>query len=111
MHIYVDDQVAVSGLLQGGAAFAMHYRGVYSRGTNLLWEINGTDGDLQVTAAGGQAQIFEMTVHGGNGKDQALQILPVPEPYRWSPTQQGPGSNLAQAYVRFARDFREGTHV
>jgi len=52
-----------------------------------------------------------MTVHGGNGKDQALQVLPVPEQYRWSPTQQGPGSNLAQAYVRFARDFREGTHV
>src|SRR5260370_41414 len=42
---------------------------------------------------------------------QALQVLPVPEQYRWSPTQQGPGSNLAQAYVRFARDFREGTNV
>src|SRR6266699_864972 len=105
-----DDQVCVSGLLEGGAAFSMHYRGGVSRGTNLLWEINGTEGDLQLTAAGGQAQIFEMTVHGGNGKDQALQVLPVPEQYCWSPPQQGPGSNLAQAYVRFARDFREGTH-
>ena len=106
-----DDQVCVSGLLEGGAAFSMHYRGGVSRGTNLLWEINGTEGDLQLTALGGQAQIFEMTVHGGKGKDQALQVLPVPEQYRWSPPQQGPGSNLAQAYVRFARDFREGTHV
>src|SRR5881409_2198823 len=106
-----EDQVGVSGLLEGGAAFSMHYRGGVSRGTNLLWEINGTEGDLQITSFGGQAQIFELTVHGGKGKDQALQVLPVPEQYRWSPTQQGPGSNLAQAYVRFARDFREGTHV
>src|SRR5213596_1648738 len=38
-----DDQVAVSGLLDGGAAFSIHYRGGVSRGTNLLWEINGTE--------------------------------------------------------------------
>src|SRR5437879_1572239 len=74
-----DDQVCVSGLLEGGAAFSMHYCGGVSRGTNLLWEINGTEGDLQLTGAGGQAQIFELTVHGGKGKDQALQVLPVPE--------------------------------
>src|SRR5881628_614247 len=60
-----EDQVGVSGLLEGGAAFSIHYRGGVSRGTNLLWEINGTEGDLQLTAAGGQAQIFEMTVRGG----------------------------------------------
>src|SRR6266516_3471399 len=53
-----DDQVLVSGLLEGGAALSIHYRGGVSRGTNLLWEINGTEGDLQLTAAGGQAQIF-----------------------------------------------------
>src|SRR5213595_2980842 len=106
-----DDQVLVSGLLEGGAALSIHYRGGVSRGTNLLWEINGTEGDLQLSAAGGQAQIFELTVHGGSGKDQALQVLPVPEQYRWSPMQPGPGSNLAQAYVRFARDWRSGTHV
>jgi predicted dehydrogenase len=48
-----DDQVCVSGLLEGGAALSIHYRGGVSRGTNLLWEINGTEGDLQLTAAGG----------------------------------------------------------
>src|SRR5207247_3708422 len=36
-----DDQVLVSGLLEGGAALSIHYRGGVSRGTNLLWEING----------------------------------------------------------------------
>jgi hypothetical protein len=28
---------------------SIHFRGGVSRGTNFLWEINGTDGDLQVT--------------------------------------------------------------
>ena len=31
--------------------------------------------------------------------------------YRWSPPQaQAPSTNVAQAYARFARDYREGTH-
>src|SRR5216110_2208873 len=107
--MHADDQVGVTGVLEGGAALSIHYRGGRSRGTNLLWEINGTEGDLQLTAAGGQAQIFEMTVYGGKGTQSSLEVLPVPEPYRWSPAQ-GPSTNVAQAYARFARDYREGTH-
>jgi len=35
----------------------------------------------------------------------------VPEQYRWSPPQGlGPSTNVAQAYARFAHDYREGTH-
>jgi predicted dehydrogenase len=106
-----DDQVAVSGLLGGGAAFSIHYRGGTSRGINLLWEINGTEGDLQLTADGGQAQLFELTVRGGKGVQSSLEVLPVPEEYRWAPPQPGPGTNVAQAYARFARDYRDGTHL
>jgi predicted dehydrogenase len=106
-----EDQVAVTGLLEGGAAFTIHYRGGSSRGTNLLWEINGTEGDLQLTAAGGQAQIYELDVRGGKGAQSSLEILPVPQRYRWAPPQvPGPSTNVAQAYARFARDYREGTH-
>src|SRR5437773_3099183 len=106
-----DDQVAVSGLLEGGAAFSIHYRGGSSRGTNLLWEINGTEGDLQLNADGGQAQLFEMTVRGGKGAQSSLEILAVPEEYRWAPPQPGLGTNVAQAWARFACDYREGTHL
>jgi len=105
-----DDQVGVTGLLEGGAALSVHYRGGRARGTNLLWEINGTEGDLQVTADGGQAQIFALTVRGGNGAQSSLEVLPVPPQYRFSPLQ-GPGTNVAQAYAHFARDYREGTHL
>ena len=106
-----EDQVAVSGSLEGGAAFSIHYRGGSSRGTNLLWEINGTEGDLQLTADGGQAQLFEMTVRGGKGAQPSLEILPVPEEYRWAPPQPGLGTNVAQAWARFACDYREGTRL
>jgi predicted dehydrogenase len=107
-----DDQVCVTGLLEDGAPFSIHYRGGHSRGTNLLWEINGTDGDLQLTADGGQAQIFELTVRGGQGAQSSLEVLPVPDQYRWSPPQgPGPSTNVAQSYARFARDYREGTHL
>src|SRR3989442_336261 len=106
-----DDQVCVTGLLEGGAALSIHYRGGRSRGTNLMWEINGAEGDLQLTADGGQAQIFEMTVRGGKGAQSSLELLPVPDPYRWSPPQTpGPSTNVAHAYARFARDYRDGTH-
>jgi predicted dehydrogenase len=106
------DQLCVTGLLEGGAAVSIHYRGGLSRGTNLLWEINGTEGDLQLTAAGGHAQMFEMTVRGGNGVQSALELLPVPDEYRWAPIQTaGLSANVAQAYARFARDYREGTHL
>jgi predicted dehydrogenase len=107
-----EDQVAVTGLLEGGTTFSIHYRGGVSRGTNLLWEINGTEGDLQLSAAGGQAQIFELTVRGAKGAKSAVEILPVPKQYRWSPPQvPGPSINVAQAYSLFARDYRQGTHL
>jgi predicted dehydrogenase len=105
-----EDQVAFSGLLESGAAFSIHYRGGVSRGTNLLWEINGTDGDLQLTATGGQAQIWELDIRGGKGAQSSLELMPVPDQYRWAPPQ-GPGTNVAEAYARFARDYREGTNL
>lgn len=105
------DQVGVTGLLKDGAPFSIHYRGGVSRGTNLLWEINGTEGDLQLTADGGHAQMFELTLRGGKGAQSSLEILPVPEQYWWTPQQDsGFSINVAQAYARFAQDYREGTH-
>src|SRR5438445_11850506 len=100
-----EDQVCVTGLLEGGAALSIHYRGGVSRGPNLLWEINGTEGDLQLTAAGGQAQIFEMTVHGGHGAQSSFEVLSVPEPYRWSPPHgPGPSTSVAHAYAPLPLD-------
>src|SRR5207249_330927 len=39
-----DDQVCVSGLLDGGTAFSIHYRGAASRGTDLLSDVKRPGG-------------------------------------------------------------------
>ena len=53
-----------------------------------------TEGDLQLTAAGGQAQIFEMTVHGGKGAQSSLEVLPVSEPHRRRQALRGSGEAI-----------------
>jgi len=47
----------VIGTLKSGAAISIHYRGGMSKGTNFLWEINGTEGDIQVTGNIGHGQL------------------------------------------------------
>jgi predicted dehydrogenase len=99
----IADQVVVSGVLATGAVVSAHYRGGTSRGTSLLWEINGTQGDLQVTAPSGHMQAAELTLHGGRGDETALSVLPIPAEYRSAPSQlAGPALNVAEAYARFA---------
>jgi predicted dehydrogenase len=107
-----EDQVAFSGRLEGGAIVAVHYRSGSVRGTNLLWEITGTDGELQITSYGGHAQMFELALSGASGDAQTLSPMPVPAQYRWSPPGlPEPAVNVAQAYVRFASDLRNGTRT
>lgn len=107
------DQVSVSGHLQGGAVASVHFRGGQSRGTNLLWEINGTDGDLLVTGAGGHVQMLDLKLQGGQGTDTGLAPLSIPDEYRWAPAETPLGFpyNVAQLYVQLARDMQQGTHL
>jgi predicted dehydrogenase len=104
-----EDQVVVAGRLDGGAVVSIHYRGGMLRGTGLLWEINGSEGDLQLSAIGGHAQLFDLSLRGGQGKDTGLQAMDIPAQYRWAPQVPPMAFNVAQAYVRFAADMRLGT--
>src|SRR5260370_17286621 len=86
----VDDQIVVGGVLESGAVVSIHYRGGVSRGTNLLWEINGTEGDLQITSMSGHAQTFgaqkfELTLRGGRGEDTGLKVVEIPGKYHAIP--------------------------
>jgi predicted dehydrogenase len=105
-----EDQIVIGGRLEGGAVVSVHYRGGMTSGTGLLWEINGTKGDLQITAVGGHGQIFDLSLTGASGANRALQPLEVPQKYRWAPPVAGPAFNVAQMYVRLADDMRLGTH-
>src|SRR2546427_7908845 len=57
-----DDQVLVSGLLDGGAPPPIHYPRGGLRGPNPLWGVHGTQGGLQLTAPRGQAPNFQMAL-------------------------------------------------
>ena len=107
-----EDQIVIAGELQGGAIAAIHYRGGSSRGVKLLWEINGSEGDLQVTAQGGHAQIFDLALAGARGEDRELRPMSVPAAHRWVPeTLVGPAVNVAQMYARFSSDLRDGSRL
>ncbi|OJT16320.1 oxidoreductase [Archangium sp. Cb G35] len=98
------DQVAVSGVLAKGAVASIHYRGGSSRGTNLLWEINGTEGDLVISGDVGHLQLTPLKLSGGNTK-QDFGPLPIPERYIPAPgVPEGLAFNVAQAYAQFAED-------
>jgi predicted dehydrogenase len=105
-----EDQIAVSGKLASGAVLSAHYRGGMPRGTGLLWEINGSEGDLQLTGIGGHAQLFDLALRGATGAEQSLQPMETPDQYRWGPALSPWAYNVGQAFVRLAADMREGTH-
>jgi predicted dehydrogenase len=97
-----DDQVAIIGQLESGAVVTAHNRGGLSRGTNLLWEINSSEGDLQITAGNGHIQLSALTLRGARGDHRELKEIPTPPRYhlvrrRWSGERSiwaGPTSSL-----------------
>src|SRR5207253_11485184 len=68
------DHIAVIGTLTSGAAASVHVREAVAGGTGFLWEINGTDGTLQITADAAQPQIFPMTVAGAQGGKEPAEL-------------------------------------
>lgn len=102
------DQILVHGSLTSGAAISIHYRGGMSRGTNFLWEINGTEGDLQVTAASGHAQMMQLTIRGGQGTAGLAPLTPPASAYASWP-DNAVARNVARVYALVAEDIRTGT--
>ncbi|WP_329371949.1 Gfo/Idh/MocA family protein [Streptomyces sp. NBC_01483] len=108
------DQVAVTGVLEGGAVASVHFRGGASRATNFHWEINGTDGDLLLTGGSGHLQFGQVTVHGAQGEDTELKELPVPSSYSSVVRLATSGTEVwypvAHAYDQIRADLAAGTH-
>ncbi|MGW7614851.1 Gfo/Idh/MocA family protein [Streptomyces antimycoticus] len=107
------DQISLIGTLESGAAASVFYRGGRSRGDNFRWEINGTDGDLVLTAAWGNIQVADLTLHAGFGAD--AQVSPVEVPAEYSADipdgLTGPARNVAALYTHLAQDLRDGTRT
>src|SRR5438105_6903492 len=71
------DQIAVIGTLTSGATASLHIRETGPGGTGFLWEINGTDGTLRITADAPYPGIFPLTVWGARGPNEPTE-LPTP---------------------------------
>jgi len=106
------DQVLVSGVLASGALLSIHYRGGEARdGDGLLWEINGTKGDIRVSGPSGHTQMAQLSLKGARNEEKIFRPLDVPASYcsGW-PADIVPG-NVARLYARMDRDLRDGTHT
>lgn len=109
--ITIEDQIAVSGTLVGGAIASVHYRAGASKGTNFLWEINGTEGDLIITADLGHVAFFPLTIKGAKKNQEQAGVLEVPKDFFLIPESLDlPVYNIAQNYALVLNDLKAGTN-
>lgn len=107
------DQVAIQGTLESGAVASVFYRGGVSRGDNLRWEINGSEGDLVVSSANGNIQVADLKLEGGRGEERTVHEIAIPPRYSAlaAGVPAGLPSNVGQLYAQLAKDIREGTRL
>src|SRR5437660_8530145 len=109
------DQIAVIGKLTSGATASVHIREAVAGGTGYLWEINGTDGTLRITADAAFPEIYPLTVAGAQGRNEPAElVVPAALAQKWpglSSLQGAPAFNVGRAYAAFAADMDSGTHT
>jgi predicted dehydrogenase len=114
MPVSAADQIALAGTLRNAAVVSAFYRGDASHGDNLRWDINGTEGELVLTAANGNLQVADLRLCGGRGGDASLSSIGLPSMFERSPhpSLRGVAENVLFEYEALARDLREDTrHV
>src|SRR5947209_14551358 len=109
------DQVAVIGKLTSGATASIHVREAVAGGIGFLWEINGTDGTLRITADGAVPGIYPLTVAGAHGRNEPAKLaIPGVLTQKWpalTSLEGAPAFNVGRAYAAFATDLDNGTHT
>src|SRR5256885_6046448 len=97
------DQIAVIGTLTSGATASIHIREAVAGGTGFLWELNGTDGTLRITADAALPEIFPLTVPGSQERTEpAALAVPTALPQKWpslTSLEGAPAFNVARAYA------------
>src|SRR5438094_5640632 len=109
------DQIAVIGTLRSGATASVHIREAVAGGTGFMWEINGTDGTLQITADAAVPGIFPLTVAGAQGRNELAELaVPTALRQKWpalTSLEGAPAFNVGRVYAAFAADIDNGTHT
>jgi predicted dehydrogenase len=109
------DQIAVIGTLTSGATASIHVREAVAGGTGFLWEINGTDGTLRITAEAALPEIYPLTVAGARGRNEPVELaIPPALTQKWpalTSLEGAPAYNVGRAYAAFAADIAHGTRT
>src|SRR6266508_3913226 len=109
------DQIAVIGTLTSGATASIHIREAVAGGIGFLWEINGTDGTLRITADAALPEIFPLTVAGARGGGEPAELaVAAALTQKWpalARLEGAPAFNVGRAYAAFAADIENGTHT
>jgi len=109
------DQVAVIGTLTSGATASIHVREAVAGGTGFLWEINGTDGTLRITADAALPEIYPLTIAGAQGRHEPAELaVPAAITQKWPALKRlegAPAYNVGRAYAAFAADIHNGTRT
>src|SRR5216683_2684494 len=109
------DQIAVIGTLTSGATASIHIREAVAGGTGFLWEINGTDGTLRITADAAFPEIYPLTVAGAPGRSEPAELaVPAALAQKWpalTSLQGAPAFNVGRAYAAFAADIENRTRT
>jgi predicted dehydrogenase len=96
------DHVAVSSVLHSGTLASVFYRGGVSRGQNLYWEINGSEGDLIFSSNVGNLQVADLQLAGARAADTTLTSL--------ASASESMTGNVCRLYEALARDIESGSH-
>jgi predicted dehydrogenase len=109
------DQIALIGILTSGVTASVHIREAVAGGIGFLWEINGTDGTLRITADAPYPGIFPLTVAGAQGGGHPAELaVPRASTEKWpelTSLNATPSYNVGRAYAAFAADIDNGTHT
>jgi predicted dehydrogenase len=106
------DQLVLNAVLESGAPLSLQLRGGLPRGTRLLWEINGTAGDLRITAKAEQipaVNISPLRLEGGRGGEDGFYELEIPSSFYFGLEEAVAARNVAGVYRLMAHDLRHGT--
>ena len=109
------DQIAVIGTLTSGTTATIHIREAVAGGIGFLWEINGTEGTLRITADAAVPEIVPLTVAGARGHKEPTELaVPAALIQKWPALTSllgAPAYNVGRAYAAFAADIDNGTHT
>ena len=101
------DQVLINGQFASGAPLSLHHRGGASRGPAFLWQVAGTEGELQLSSPSGVAGSRPLLLVGGRGAQRDLRPLPLLQPI--GDIRESDAQHLTRLYARLAKDVRDGS--